>query len=259
MSPARHLAEENQALLKSFTFRSIEIHDPIGTVPHMSPGPVVAPPGVFAVVGEDVEFIARWAQAQSTGLTTLVSQLHALSAEADAAKQDLEVLPEKPSPVPPAAFLASIDAMLQAGRAEIEGKLREAQTEASSAVATATMRAWHLLKSTGVGAGALTRVMAVEWVPMQYTSEPGKSATDLWQSLVGGKRESDEPGAAAMSTEAPPDPLGSRIKPDMVKLDAFLSHPAACGGVFDSRQTFWGELYEQQGFSRLRRYARSGA
>ena len=126
-------------------------------------------------------------------------------------------------------------------------------------VAAATIRAWHTLKSTGVGTEALTRVMAVEWVPMQYRSEPGKSATDLWQSLVGGQRESDEHGAAAMRTEAPPDPLGSRIKPDMVKLDAFLSHPTDCGAVFDSRQTFWGELYEQQGFSRLRRYVRSGA
>ncbi len=225
----------------------------------MSPRPVVAPPGVFAAVGEDVEFVARWAQERSTGLTTLVSQLHALSAEADAAEQEVEVIPEKPAPVPPAAFLASIDAMLQAGRAEIEAKIREAQTEASSAVAAATIRAWHTLKSTGVGTEALTRVMAVEWVPMQYRSEPGKSATDLWQSLVGGQRESDEHGAAAMRTEAPPDPLGSRIKPDMVKLDAFLSHPTDCGAVFDSRQTFWGELYEQQGFSRLRRYVRSGA
>ncbi len=41
-------------------------------------------------------------------------------------------------------------------------------------------------------------------------------------------------------------------------IDAFLSQPTACDDrKFDLRETFWGELYNQQGFSPLRRFARS--
>lgn len=41
-------------------------------------------------------------------------------------------------------------------------------------------------------------------------------------------------------------------------IDAFLAQPTACDdGKFDLRETFWGDLYNQQGFSPLRRFARS--
>lgn len=43
-----------------------------------------------------------------------------------------------------------------------------------------------------------------------------------------------------------------------IDIDAFLAQPTACDdGKFDLRETFWGELYNQQGFSPLRRFARS--
>ncbi len=231
-SPRRHRpvmgAKRDGLLPVDFTTCSTELHLPLVTVPGMSAIPLVTPEAVAAACGDDFYAVTRWAEDQRVELTHLVGEMRTVRAAADLAEEELALEENGRSPDPPADFLAAIDEMLEAGRKRMGARTQEARRQAELRVERARSEARSIL-----------RAARPEAAPSRETSPPLSAPVELQESGGG---------------VTPHHAEGKGIDPD-----DFWSAPSGCNVGFDHRETFWGELYEQQGFNPLRRFARSSS
>lgn len=231
-SPGRHRqvmdAMRRPPAPMDFTTCSTGLHRRLVTVPDMSTLPLVPPEVVAAACGDDAHAITRWAEEERVELMHLVGELRRVTMAADAAELELTLDEHGHSLDPPADFLAAIDAMLEAGRTRLAARTEEARRQAELRLDRARAEARSMLRAVG------------SEVDPTGEARPPVVAPDGSPAPGGGET-----------------PRHTGIKG--IDPDDFWSAPSGCNGGFDHRETFWGELYEQQGFNPLRRFVRSAS